>query len=70
MLTMWSSFRELGVIVTGSLVKYVETFLIHQFEVHVIARNQHIDDVVSSPYCIMERRISLHVLHEQQQNTE
>jgi len=45
-------------------MKHVETFLILQFEVCIIACNQHVDDVVvSSPYRIMKRRVSWCVLY-------
>ena len=46
-------------------MKHVETFLILQFEVRVITLNQHVDDiVVVSRYCVMQRRVSYHVLYK------
>ena len=46
-------------------MKHVETFLILQFEVDVIARNQHVDDVVVvARYRIVKRRVSLYILCE------
>ena len=47
-------------------MQHVEALLVLEFEVDVGARDQHVDDVVAAAcHGIMQRRVALHVLHNQ-----
>jgi len=45
-------------------MQHIEAFPVLEFKVNVAARDQHVDDVVVvSCNCVMQRRVTLHILH-------